>query len=656
MRHFVKRVIFTLGLSLTFLNTHATKVFPAERKCPVCLETFITMELGSYSSFGESERDLSDSPAIVFDGVEICPYCLFASLKSDFDRPSLTERKNLRAKLPTISVGLQKPERIALLATPENNWLWRESFLGLLLARQCYSWCRPDAARDMTVLLHLYYSSTGDCSDNLHRYYRQQCLNTLSALLVTHTYQGTEEAVFTYLLGELNRRDGREEEAVRLYAKASALAQALPAPKNNDEASSDWIVSWAFEQTCRIQFATNSVQSLASLINAPESKTNTGDNRCETMRKVAIQTLAARQDVEAWSALAAYIMQDPPRLDTVNSFVRLTAEKLKIDVKLWAWVEQRYQEALRQTKKFGQDADITWIRTKNQFYHLFTESESSVFESEDDEKKLASAFAEKPFPYTLLPHQLKPGEMLSSISIQHRTTTKRILELNPSIKNPNKIIPPLDIWCPEMPLGWSEQKVLNNLTPLLQAGNTNAISFFFGWMGTVGENTFESSSSYRLCHNLAALATAPTSWRVPDKERLAGNPQQIFLRDCLALIHGNSDIERHLLNHVVSGKEPEASIALASLGAIRNPVAKATVLSRLEKTPDDHFDEFAALSYLKAVATPEDLPTLKRIARSRCPSLSNNQHRDLSAYNRRDIETAMKVILLRSVIKRSLSE
>jgi hypothetical protein len=43
-------------------------------KRPACRETFMTLAVGSHSSFGETERDLSDSPFIRFGGAEVCPW------------------------------------------------------------------------------------------------------------------------------------------------------------------------------------------------------------------------------------------------------------------------------------------------------------------------------------------------------------------------------------------------------------------------------------------------------------------------------------------------------------------------------------------------------------------------------------------------------
>ena len=87
---------FSAALVLSMTTTRATTVYPEERNCPVCRESFITQALGSYSNFGEPERDLSDSPVFLFGGVEMCPYCLFASLKSDFDDVSARERARIR--------------------------------------------------------------------------------------------------------------------------------------------------------------------------------------------------------------------------------------------------------------------------------------------------------------------------------------------------------------------------------------------------------------------------------------------------------------------------------------------------------------------------------------------------------------------------------
>ena len=177
----------------------------------------MTLALGSNSSFGDPERDLSDSPGVAYGGAELCPHCLFSSLKADFGSLADQERDALNARLPQMRLTLQDAERQSLLDPQSSGWLRSKSFLGLLLARECYSLREPNATRDMRLLLHFYYTTKGMRTPTLHEHYRRKCIDTLSALLVKNAYRGGEQAVMTYLLGELNRLDGQNDEAIRLF-------------------------------------------------------------------------------------------------------------------------------------------------------------------------------------------------------------------------------------------------------------------------------------------------------------------------------------------------------------------------------------------------------------------------------------------------------
>lgn len=654
MRYAVIGSLLATWLTMPLTDAHATTVFPEEQKCPVCNETFITTAIGSYSSFGEPERDLSDAPFVRFDGVEVCPYCLFSSLKSDFEALSALERNVLRLKTPPTLVALQEPERATLLAHSADAWLRGEHFFGHLLARQCYSWRKKDRKRDMRLLLHLYYSAKWERCEDLCRYYRKQCVAFLSSLLADRTYKGAEEAVHTYLLGELTRLEGRDQEAVGLFAKATKLARALPKPKNEEDDSHDWVEVWAFEQTCRIQFVTNSVNTLALFINTPESKADDKDYRRETERNVAIQTLGARQDPEAWTALAEYVMKDPWRLDTLDSLIPLTAEKLKIDVRLWKWVEQRYQEALRRTAKPEQDVDLIWIRTKNRFRRLFNEPEWDFRGSETDANTLGAALAVQSFDFTQRRHEVEPGDTLTSIGLKYGLDVERLLELNPKIENQDKIASPMDVKCLKMPCAWPEHRVLGNLDRLFRAGHTNAISFFLGWTETVGKHSFEEFD-YRIARCLSGLSEVTPSWRVPPQDRLGANRQQKIIHDCLALIHGEADAGQNLLPYIDSTNKSEVVVVLASMTAIRDPSAKKAVLGRLKNKHDCDFD-MHALDYLTAVATTNDIQTLKKIAIARCPNGKARDDRDMAGFHRKRIEEAILRISLRGVVQRSVGD
>ena len=66
MRHAVFKWVVAALLAFHVIETLATTVYPREVKCPACKESFVAMSLGSYSTFGDPERDLSDSPGVAY--------------------------------------------------------------------------------------------------------------------------------------------------------------------------------------------------------------------------------------------------------------------------------------------------------------------------------------------------------------------------------------------------------------------------------------------------------------------------------------------------------------------------------------------------------------------------------------------------------------
>jgi hypothetical protein len=654
MRHAVFKWVVAALLAFHVIETLATTVYPREVKCPACKESFVAMSLGSYSTFGDPERDLSDSPGVAYGGAEVCPHCLFASLKTDFGTLSDKERDALNARLPQMRLNLQNPERQALLDLQSSGWFRDKDLLGLLLARECYSLRESNPTRDMRLLLHFYYTTKRTRPPTLHAYYRRKCIDALSDLLSKKAYRGGEQAVMTYLLGEINRLDGRDEEAIRIFARAMKLAEALPRPKDEEDDPFAWMGIWAFEQTCRIQFASNSVPVLASFVNAPEREEEGPGIKVETQRNVAMQILADRDDPEAWAVLADYVMRDPWRLDRLDSLVDLTSEKLKIDPRLWTWVGERYQEALQKTAKSERGVDLVWIRIKNRFGFVAPRTSSDTSALEDyPEQALARVLEGRTFESFLIQYEVRPGDTLTSVGSKHGISVERLLELNPQIATPDKIAVSMQVRTLSMPLGWPESRVLENIAWLIRAGDTNAISFFLGWTGTVDQQAFEESS-FQIGRCLSALSAVASSWRVPPENKLGANRQQTILRDCLALIHGDSDAARRLLPYVTSEKGLEVRVVMAGMKAAKCSLAKDAVFQWLRTNGCEDFDLYAG--YLAEVCTTNDFAALREILPVRSSNTKPPWERKMTDYHRRDIEGVMLDIHLRDLLERSLGE
>ena len=656
MRVSLMIVRISAALVLFMATARATTVFPEERNCPVCRESFITKALGSYSNFGEPERDLSDSPVFLFGGVEMCPYCLFASLKSDFDDVSARERARLRTKTPFTRVTLQASEQAALLADPRGVDTIGRGLLNLWLARESYALRAADDKRDMRMCLQLYYASKRADHDVLLKYYRGECVEKLTLLLGDGTYRGEEKAVMTYLLGELTRLDGQGDKAIILFEEVMRLVKAPAGPQDENPAAYAWVWRWAFEQFCRIHFSRRPAKELGPFVNSPQAAKKEDQPIGEIQRNVAIQSLADRTDVDAWTILADYTMQDVKRLDELDSLIKLTPEKLKIVPRFWDWVQQCYAQAREKVAASGHDADIVWIRINNGLTSLFEAREWSFFGSEDDARQLSAALVQHPWARTSRQHAVQAGESLGAIGARNGTSVERLLELNPQITNADEIKPAMEIHWLDMPCGWSEAHVLANLDRLIGQGDANAIEFILRWLETTGKHSLKTHS-FRIGQCLEALSKEPDKWKVPPKEVFSVNGQREVLWNCLAVVHGSRETVQRLLPVIASKNEAEVLIALQALQAIKSPLAKELVLGFLN-TPDcDFMVSAVGHSYLSAVAAANDLPNLKDLAKALCPKLDGRgAENNMGAYRREDMESTIREVLLRDVLSGSLGK
>ncbi|HOG51541.1 MAG TPA: thiamine pyrophosphate-dependent enzyme, partial [Lentisphaeria bacterium] len=135
---------------------------------------------------------------------------------------------------------------------------------------------------------------------------------------------------------------------------------------------------------------------------------------------------------------------------------------------------------------------------------------------------------------------------------------------------------------------------------------------------------------------------------------MGANRQQTILRDCLALIHGDSDAARRLLPYVTSEKGLEVRVVMAGMKAAKCSLAKDAVFQWLRTNGCEDFDLYAG--YLAEVCTTNDFAALREILPVRSSNTKPPWERKMTDYHRRDIEGVMLDIHLRDLLERSLGE
>ena len=130
-----------------------------------------------------------------------------------------------------------------------------------------------------------------------------------------------------------------------------------------------------------------------------------------------------------------------------------------------------------------------------------------------------------------------------------------------------------------------------------------------------------------------------------------------IIRDSLAVLHGSREAEQRLLSALGSKDGSTVFVALEGLSAIKSSLAKTAVMDWLKGGESESMVRYAGHSYLSAVATANDLPALKAIAKALCPKLEGRgAANNMGAYRREDMESTIRAVLLRDVLSGSLAK
>ncbi len=238
MKSFALLLIFCGALA------RGTTVEPVDHTCPICGTVSITMQLGSYSQFGEPAHDLSDSPQFSFYGVNVCPNDLFASWESNWDEVGPEDKAKLSEFLKHPAVVLTAQEKAIVgdhLEELRSSGWWEE-----LWARSCDEIRKPDPRHRWRTAIAMNYTGlavTSEWEKKLATHYREQAILELKAATTSSWATDVEKRISSYLQAELTRQAGRGDEAKALFSKVISYEKTLP--PDEDFA---WIARWAQAQ------------------------------------------------------------------------------------------------------------------------------------------------------------------------------------------------------------------------------------------------------------------------------------------------------------------------------------------------------------------------------------------------------------------------
>lgn len=243
--------IFALLLIFCGALARGTTVNPVDHTCPICGTVSITMQLGSYSQFGEPAHDLSDRPEFTFYGVDVCPNDLFASWKSNWDKVGPEDKARLSEFLKHPAVVLTAQEKAIVgdhLDELRTSRWWED-----LWARSCDAVRQPDSRHRWYTAMSMNYTGLvvrSDWERKLAVHFREQAILQLQEGAVAAWTSDEEKRYFPYLRAELTRQAGRLDEAKSLFLDVIAHEKTFPA-----DPDTAWISRWAGEQLALIDKA-----------------------------------------------------------------------------------------------------------------------------------------------------------------------------------------------------------------------------------------------------------------------------------------------------------------------------------------------------------------------------------------------------------------
>jgi len=218
-----KQTIFIAGLLFSTLSYGHTS-YPKKIKCPIDGKKFTIYVTGSYTTFG-SLNDFQKFGAIgnlYESSVNSCPKCHYCGYQSDFDT---TFTKKTKADILKILEPFKKSEMTDVL----------ENEIAIKI-HQYFKRDNDDIAN--LFLVASYFLKRDSLQISKRKELQLNCATFLTKAIEDKEYDKKETyATINYLIGELYRRIGDFDNAIRYYDFAI-----------NDENKKDWLLGLATKQ------------------------------------------------------------------------------------------------------------------------------------------------------------------------------------------------------------------------------------------------------------------------------------------------------------------------------------------------------------------------------------------------------------------------
>jgi len=222
MKNIIKLTVLFFAI-ITSQNVFGDTYFPQKVKCPICGHKFEITVMGSYTTFG-TMKDFQKQGAIgsmYRITINSCPKCRFSGFNSDLKR---TFTKETKAEILQI---LEPYKKVAMNDIIESE-----------IAAKIHIYLKEKNDRVANIYLIASYILKFDTTQTEKRKELQkESIIYLQKAIESQEYKETVIPTIYYLIGELYRRIGEFENAIKYFDMAL-----------NDENKADWIKEVATEQ------------------------------------------------------------------------------------------------------------------------------------------------------------------------------------------------------------------------------------------------------------------------------------------------------------------------------------------------------------------------------------------------------------------------
>ncbi len=338
----MKRALLLLCVCLGPVNAQMQSFTRIDYACPLCGNLTSDTDGEEVSDLVERPRDLYDKQKLSTDLPLICPRDLYSSLGGRWQKVSPEEKQALAAFLKQPAVTLTPAEK--KITEGHLDELKHTGAWDLLWLRSCESLRKPDLRANWQLAMRMHYwreeaTQSGEAwQTKLADEFRREAIQALKDGVAAGAFVGSEKRWLPYLEGELLRQVGRHAEAKVLFQQVIE-SESKEAP----DAELEWILTWAREQSARVDAAKATVGELAARVlphlpveamNKTEGETGKWNKHQAALEELKARALA-KKDAKADEALWKIVGKDPARLGRMVHAIPEFKHSLRLLGKRW---------------------------------------------------------------------------------------------------------------------------------------------------------------------------------------------------------------------------------------------------------------------------------------------------------------------------------